>query len=135
MRSRVVSSLLSVLPTSQVFTSGYVNMETILHFFYKITNERGTKTMFTYTHVKWFYGQSKCTHYLNNFIKNNRQRHNKKLPDLWKRPHAILKWYHLVYMMKAHPHRCSLHFFCGSQRTTPCHQFVFLKRKGCHFLS
>ena len=30
-----------------VFTSGYVNMETILHFFYKITNERGTKTVFT----------------------------------------------------------------------------------------
>ena len=33
-------------------------METILHFFYKITNERGTKTVFTYAHVKWFYGQS-----------------------------------------------------------------------------
>ena len=44
----------SVLPTSQVFTSGYVNTETILHFFYKITNERGTKTMFTYARVKWF---------------------------------------------------------------------------------
>ena len=29
-----------------VFTSGYVNTETILHFFYKITNERGTKTVF-----------------------------------------------------------------------------------------
>ena len=37
-----------------VFSSGYVNTETILHFFYKITNERGTKTMFTYAHVKWF---------------------------------------------------------------------------------
>ena len=43
LRSGVVSSLSSVLPTSQVFTSGYVNTETILHFFYKITNERGTK--------------------------------------------------------------------------------------------
>ena len=43
-----------VLPTSQVLTSGYVNAETILHFFSRITNERGTKTMFTYTHVKWF---------------------------------------------------------------------------------
>ena len=43
-----------VLPTSRVFTSGYVNTETILHFFYKITNERGTKTVFTYAHVKWF---------------------------------------------------------------------------------
>ena len=32
-RSGVVSSLSSVLPTSQVFTSGYVNTETILHFF------------------------------------------------------------------------------------------------------
>ena len=53
MQSGVVSSLSSVLPTSQVFTSGYVNMETILYFFYKITNERGTKTMFTYAHVKW----------------------------------------------------------------------------------
>ena len=45
-----------VLPTSRVFTSGYVNTETILHFFYKTTNERGTKTAFTYAHVKWFYG-------------------------------------------------------------------------------
>ena len=71
MRSRVVSSLLSVLPTSQVFTSGYVNTETILHFFYKITNERGMKTMFTYADVKWFYGQSECTYYLNYFIMNN----------------------------------------------------------------
>ena len=53
MRSGAVTSLLSVLPTSQVFTSGYVNMETFLYFFYKIANERGTKTVFTYTHVKW----------------------------------------------------------------------------------
>ena len=68
MRSGVVSSLLSVLPTSQVFTSGYVNTETILHFFYKITNERGTKTVFTYTHVKWFYSQSEHVYYLNYFI-------------------------------------------------------------------
>ena len=69
MRSGVVSSLSSVLPTSQVFTSGYVNMETILHFFYKMTNERGTKTVFTYAHVKCFYGQSEHTYYLNYFIK------------------------------------------------------------------
>ena len=69
-QSGVVSSLLSVLPTSQVFTSGYVNTETILHFFYKITNERGTKTVFTYAHVKWFYGQSERTYYLNYFIKS-----------------------------------------------------------------
>ena len=32
----------------------YVNTEIILHFFYKITNERGTKTVFTYAYVKWF---------------------------------------------------------------------------------
>ena len=69
MQSGVVSSLSSVLPTYQVFTSGYVNTETILHFFYKITNERGTKTVFTYTHVKWFYGQSERAYYLNYFIK------------------------------------------------------------------
>ena len=68
MRSRVVSSLSSVLPTSQVFKSDYVNTETILHFFYKITNERGTKTVFTYAHVKWFYGQSERAYYLNYFI-------------------------------------------------------------------
>ena len=68
MRSGVVSSLLSVPPTSQVFTSGYVNTETILHFFYKITNERGMKTVFTYAHVKWFYGQSERVSYLNYFI-------------------------------------------------------------------
>ena len=67
-RSRVISSLSSVLPTSQVFTSSYVHMETILHFFYKITNERGTKTVFTCTHVKWFYGQSERAYYLNHFI-------------------------------------------------------------------
>ena len=65
----MVSSLSSVLPTSQVFTSGYVNTETILHFFYKITNERGTKTVFTYAHVKRFYGQSERAYYLNYFIK------------------------------------------------------------------
>ena len=35
-----------------MFTSGYVNTETILHIFYKITNERGTKTVFTYAHMK-----------------------------------------------------------------------------------
>ena len=59
---------MSVLPTSQVFISGYVNTETILHFFYKITNERGMKTVFTYAHVKWFYGQSERVYYLNYFI-------------------------------------------------------------------
>ena len=70
----VVSSLSRVLPTSRVFTSGYVNTETILHFFYKITNERGTKTVFTYAHVKWLYGQSERAYYLNYFIIcNNRQ--------------------------------------------------------------
>ena len=58
MQSGVVSSLSSVFQTSQVFTSSYVNMETILHFFYKITYERGMKTVFTYAHVKWFHGQS-----------------------------------------------------------------------------
>ena len=42
-QSRVVSSLSSVLPTSQMFTSGYVKMETILHFFDKITNEEERK--------------------------------------------------------------------------------------------
>ena len=59
--------------TVSVFTSGYVNTETILHFFYKITNERGTKTVFTYAHVKWFYGQSECTYYLKYFIMYNIQ--------------------------------------------------------------
>ena len=51
-----------------VFTSGYVNTETILHFFYKITNERGTKTVVTYAHVKWFYSQLERAYYLNYFI-------------------------------------------------------------------
>ena len=60
--------LIECIPTSQVFTSGYVNTETILHFFYEITNERGTKTVFTYAHVKWFYGQSERAYYLNYFI-------------------------------------------------------------------
>ena len=27
--------------------------------------------MFTYSHVKWFYGQSEHMYYLNYFIKNN----------------------------------------------------------------
>ena len=34
----------------------------------KITNERGTKTVFTYAHIKWFYGQSERAYYLNYFI-------------------------------------------------------------------
>ena len=72
-RSGVVSSLSSVLPTSQVFTSGYVNTETILHFFYKITDERGTKTVFTYAHVKWFYDQSERVYYSNYSINDNDQ--------------------------------------------------------------
>ena len=63
--------LIECIPTSQVFTSGYVNTETILHFFYKITNERGTKTVFTYARVKWFYGQSERAYYLNYFIKTH----------------------------------------------------------------
>ena len=54
------------------FCIGYVNTETILHFFYKITNERGTKTVFTYARVKWFYGQSERAYYLNYFIINYR---------------------------------------------------------------
>ena len=61
--------LIECVYITQVFTSGYVNTETILHFFYKITNERGTKTVFTYAHVKWFYGQSERAYYLNYFIK------------------------------------------------------------------
>ena len=44
-------------------------MGTILYFFYKMTNERGTKTVFTYAHVKCFYGQSERAYYLNYFIK------------------------------------------------------------------
>ena len=51
-----------------MFTSGYINMETILHFFYKITNERGTKTAFTYAHVRCFFGRSERAYYLNYFI-------------------------------------------------------------------
>ena len=64
----MVSSLSSVLPTSQVFTSCYVNTEIILNFFYKITNDRGTKPVFTYAHVKWFYGHSERAYYSNYFI-------------------------------------------------------------------
>ena len=82
-RSGVVSSLSSVLPTSQVFTSGYVNTETILNFFYEITNDRGTKTVFTYAHVKWFY-----VYYLNYFInakynltQETKEAHNVSLID------------------------------------------------------
>ena len=40
----------------------------VVHFFYKITNERGTKTVFTCAHVKWFSGQSERAYYLNYFI-------------------------------------------------------------------
>ena len=42
-RSGVLSCLSSVLRTYQEFTSGYVNVETILYFFYKITNRRKRK--------------------------------------------------------------------------------------------
>ena len=51
-----------VLPISRVFTSGYVNTETILHFFYKITNERGTKTVYIRS-CKMVYGQSERAYY------------------------------------------------------------------------
>ena len=64
-----------------MFSSGYVNTETILHFFYKITNERGTKTVFTYAHVKWFYGQSERAYYLNYFIIRDDQDFVLKLVD------------------------------------------------------
>ena len=37
-----------------------------------MTNERGTKTVFTYAHVKWLYGQSERAYYLNYFIKVNK---------------------------------------------------------------
>ena len=34
----------------------------------RLENERGTKTVFTYAHVKWFYGQSERAYYLNYFV-------------------------------------------------------------------
>ena len=40
----------------------------VVHFFYKITKERGTKTVFTCAHVKWFSGQSERAYYLNYFM-------------------------------------------------------------------
>ena len=54
-QSGVVSGLSSVLPTSQVFTSGYVNTETILHFFYKITNKGNENRVYicSYKMVLW----------------------------------------------------------------------------------
>ena len=64
-----------------MFSSGYVNTETILHFFYKITNERGIKTVFRYAHVKWFYGQSERAYYLNYFIIRDDQDFVLKLVD------------------------------------------------------
>ena len=36
-------------------------------------NERGTKTVFTYAHLKWFYGQSEHAYYLNYLIKKFKQ--------------------------------------------------------------
>ena len=66
----MVSSLSSVLPTSQLFTSGYVNTETILHFFYEITNERAS----SYNEGKrracccCSFGFSAKNYYLNYFI-------------------------------------------------------------------
>ena len=62
-----------------MFTSGFVNTETILHFFYKITNERGTKIVFTYARVKWFYGQSERAYYLNYFINIRLRRQWRKI--------------------------------------------------------
>ena len=47
--------------------SGVVSSLSITSF-YKITNERGTKTVFTNAHVKWFYGESERAYYLNYFI-------------------------------------------------------------------
>ena len=45
----VVSSLSSVLPTSRVFTSGYVNTENILHFFIQV--ERLSKLLLHLAYV------------------------------------------------------------------------------------
>ena len=74
-----------------MFTSGYVNTETILHFFYKITNERGTKTVFTYAHVKWFYGQSEHAYYLNYFINSSCQHHRKCIENSMENMHTDVR--------------------------------------------
>ena len=155
----VVSSLSSVLPTSQVFTSGYVNTETILHFFYKITNERGTKTVFTYAHVKWFYGQSECAYYLNYFIMYNIQWNKAFFHSL---THLLPKFFQtalkelllrLYLCFKYQPWQnwkenvkctCNRHIvfrYRWSQQSLPVNQsdFVhsiwndFIKLSGCHF--
>ena len=65
---RTLDKLETTTRSIRLCKHGYVNTETILYFFYKITNERGTKTVFTYAHVKWFYGQSERAYYLNYFI-------------------------------------------------------------------
>ena len=69
-----VNLALTLSRNPQSILSDYVNTETILHFFYKITNERGTKTLFAYAHVKWFYGQSERAYYLNYFIMHHSSR-------------------------------------------------------------
>ena len=69
MQSGVDSSLSSVLLTSHVYIRLCKHGNHFTFFFNKITNERGTKTVFTYAHVKWFYGQSERAYYLNYFIK------------------------------------------------------------------
>ena len=43
--------------TSQVFTSGYVNTETISHFFYKITNERASSCNEGKRRACWLFGR------------------------------------------------------------------------------
>ena len=55
----------------------------MLHFFYKIIHERGTKTAFTYPLIKWFYGQSERAYYLNYFIKRNKK-HAECIVELYK---------------------------------------------------
>ena len=55
-------------PEDKKISVGNHELIQLIDFLYKVTNERGTKTVFTYAHVKWFYGQSERAYYLNYFI-------------------------------------------------------------------
>ena len=80
-----------------------VNTESILHFFYKITNEKGTKTVFTYARVKWFYGYVNTESILRFFYKITNERGTKTVFT-----YAHVKWfygqseraYYLIYFIK-----------------------------------
>ena len=65
------------------------------------------KTVFTYTHVKWFYGQSECAYYLNYFIKPAKLQFKMYITLFYmrgQRPLFIVRFIVTILASKLNPH-------------------------------